>query len=88
MPQDEGPGHTLVSQVRQRVETTLSSLWSQFIDRGYSRSWNGLWNTIKLKLCYFNMKMAGIVKELHDVKIFAPMLLFEREIRKYEVQIF
>ena len=61
MPQDDGPGHTLVSQVRQRVETVLSGLWSQFIDRVYSRSWNGLWNTIKLKLCYFNMKLAGIV---------------------------
>lgn len=61
MPQDTGSGHTLISQVRQRVETVLSSLWGQFIDRVYARSWNGLWSTIKLKLCYFNLKMAGLV---------------------------
>ena len=61
MPSDAGPGRSLISQVRQRIETTLSSLWSQFIDRVYSRSWNGLWSTIKLKLLYFNLRCAGLV---------------------------
>ena len=61
MPSDAGPGRTLISQVRQRIETTLSSLWSQFIDRVYSRSFCGLWSTIKLKLLYFNLRCAGLV---------------------------
>jgi transposase len=61
MPSDAGPGRTLISQVRQRVETTLSSLSGQFIDRVYSRSWQGLWSTIKLKLLYFNLRCAGII---------------------------
>ena len=51
----------LISSVRQRVETTFSGLWSHFVDRVYSRSWNGLWNAIRLKLAYFNLCQAGII---------------------------
>jgi hypothetical protein len=36
----------LLAQVRQAIETTLSQLWYQFLDRVFSRSWCGLWNTI------------------------------------------
>ena len=61
MPSDAGAGRTLISQLRQRIETTLSSLWRQFVDRVYARSWNGLWSTIKLKLLYFNLRCAGLV---------------------------
>ena len=37
------PDHKkLLSQVRQRIETTFSQLWYKFIDRVFSRSWRGL----------------------------------------------
>jgi hypothetical protein len=51
----------LLASVRARVETTFSQLWNQFIDRIYSRSWHGLWNTVKLKMLYFNLLHAGII---------------------------
>jgi hypothetical protein len=49
----------LLSQVRQAIETSFSQLWHQFIDRVFSRSWNGLWNTIKLKVLFYNIRHAG-----------------------------
>ena len=51
----------LLSQVRQGVETMFSQWWHQFIDRVFSRSWNGLWNTIKLKVLHYNLVHAGVV---------------------------
>jgi transposase len=51
----------VVSSVRERVETTFSQLWTRFIDRVFSRSWNGLWNTIKLKMVHYNLCEAGII---------------------------
>jgi hypothetical protein len=51
----------LLSQVRQRIETSFSQLWHQFIDRVFSRSWNGLWNTVKLKVLFYNIRHAGVV---------------------------
>lgn len=51
----------LLSQVRQGVETMFSQWWHQFIDRVFSRSWNGLWNTLKLKVLYYNLAHAGVV---------------------------
>ena len=36
----------LHSSVRQGIETLFSQLWHKFIDRVFSRSWRGLWNTI------------------------------------------
>jgi len=53
----------LPASVRARVETTFSQLWNQFIDRIYSRSWHGLWNTVKLKMLYFNLLHAGIITD-------------------------
>lgn len=53
----------LLASVRARVETTFSQLWNQFIDRIYSRSWHGLWNTVKLKMLYFNLLHAGIITD-------------------------
>lgn len=41
--------------VRQRIEAGFSILWHHFIDRVFSRSWLGLWNTILLKLLFFNL---------------------------------
>lgn len=55
------PRRALISGLRERIETTFSSLWSQFVDRVFSRSWNGLWNTIKLKLLYYNLRQVGIL---------------------------
>lgn len=51
----------LISSVRQQIETLFSQLWHMFIDRVFSRSWLGLWNTIKLKLLSYNLCLAGIV---------------------------
>lgn len=61
MPADTGERRHLVSSLRQRIETTFSDLWRRFVDRLFSRSWNGLWNTVKLKICYHNMKLAGLI---------------------------
>lgn len=56
------PDHKfLLSQVRQGVETMFSQWWHQFIDRVFSRSWNGLWNTLKLKVLHYNLVHAGVV---------------------------
>ena len=51
----------LICSLRARVETFFSKLWAIFIDRVYSRSWRGLWNTIKLKLFFYNLRHAGIL---------------------------
>lgn len=53
----------LLASARVRVETTFSQLWNQFVDRIYSRSWHGLWNTVKLKMLYFNLLHAGIITD-------------------------
>lgn len=56
------PDHKfLLSQVRQGIETSFSQLWHQFIDRIFSRSWNGLWMSVKLKVLFYNLRHAGIV---------------------------
>jgi hypothetical protein len=57
----EGEKRRLISTVRERVETTLSQLWSRFVDRVLSRSWDGLWNTIKLKMLHLNLGNAGLI---------------------------
>lgn len=51
----------LICSLRSRIETFFSQLWAMFIDRVYSRSWRGLWNTIKLKLFFYNLRHAGIL---------------------------
>ena len=51
----------LISSVRERVETTFSALWARFVDRVLSRSWEGLWSTIKLKMLHFNLCKAGLI---------------------------
>ena len=50
-----------LSQKRERIETAFSALWDQFIDRVKSRSWAGLWNTILLKILYYNLGQAKII---------------------------
>lgn len=51
----------LISSIRERVETTFSALWARFVDRVLSRSWEGLWNTIKLKMLHYNLCQAGLI---------------------------
>ena len=51
MTRDQAPAHRFVlSQVRQQVETTFSQLWRKVVGRVFSRSWEGLWNTLQLKV--------------------------------------
>ena len=62
LTRDDAPHHKfLLSQVRQAIETTFSQLWYKFIDRVFSRSWQGLWNTIKLKVIHYNLCHAGAI---------------------------
>lgn len=51
----------LHSSVRERVESTFSALWGRFVDRVLSRSWQGLWSTVKLKMLHFNLCQAGVI---------------------------
>jgi transposase len=51
----------LISTLRQGIETTFSQLWNQFIDRVYSRSWLGLWNSIQLKLLSYQLRHSGFL---------------------------
>ena len=46
----------LISSVRQKIETLFSQLANAFIDKVFSRSWRGLWNTIKLKMLNYNLR--------------------------------
>ena len=50
----------LLSAVRERIETTLRQLWDRFADRVYSRSWQGLWSVLLLKMVHVNLCYAGI----------------------------
>jgi hypothetical protein len=52
----------LISSLRERVETTFSQLWDRFVDRVFSRSWQGLWDTIKLKMLHLNLCLNGIIE--------------------------
>ena len=52
------------SLIRERVEGVFSSLWARFATRVYSRSWNGLWNTLKLKMLDYTLCFANIISYL------------------------
>ena len=51
----------LLAQVRQAIETSFSQLWYRFLDRVFSRSWRGLWNTVPLKVLHHNLRHAGLL---------------------------
>jgi Transposase DDE domain len=51
----------LLTQGRQAIETSLSQLWYKFLDRVFSRSWRGLWNTVQLKVLHYNLRHAGVL---------------------------
>lgn len=52
---------TLISSVRERIETVFSQLCNGFVDRVRSRSWEGLWSVVKLRLLYHNLRLAGVL---------------------------
>lgn len=49
------------STIRERVEGIFSSLWERFATRVYSRSWHGLWNTLKLKMLDYKLCFASLI---------------------------
>ena len=49
------------SLIRERVEGMFSSLWERFATRVYSRSWHGLWNTLKLKMLDYKLSFANLI---------------------------
>ena len=51
----------LLAQVRQAIETSFSQLWYRFLDRIFSRSWRGLWNTVQLKVLHYNLRHVGLL---------------------------
>jgi hypothetical protein len=53
----------LLAQVRQGIETSFSQLWHRFLDRVFSRSWRGLWNTVQLKVIHYNLWHAGVLSK-------------------------
>ena len=54
---------SLLAQVRQGIETSFSQLWHRFLDRVFSRSWHGLWNTVQLKVLHYNLCHAGVLSQ-------------------------
>jgi IS5 family transposase len=56
----------LISSVRERIETVFSCLWHRFVDRVFSRSWEGLWSAIKVKMLHYNLCKAGILQPLNS----------------------
>lgn len=51
----------LLGAVRQAVERTFSEWWRKFTTRVFSRSWLGLWNTVQMKVLYYNLVHADIL---------------------------
>jgi transposase len=51
----------LLCSVRERVETVFSQLWGRFATRVFSRSWEGLWTALKLKMLDYSLCHAGII---------------------------
>jgi transposase len=60
-PADAGAHRALLSSLRERIETSFSQLWNRFVDRVLSRSFHGLWNTIKLKMLHYNLCHANLI---------------------------
>lgn len=62
IPADAGRDRrALISTLRERIETRFRHLWHRFVDRVFSRSWQGLWNTLKLKMLHYTLGHAGLL---------------------------
>jgi hypothetical protein len=58
----QAPTHKFtLRHVRQGLEATVSQLWGKFVDRVFSRAWQGLGNPLQLKVLYYNLVHAGLV---------------------------
>jgi len=62
-PQEQ---RALISSVRERIETVFSCFWHRFIDRVFSRSWEGLWSAVKIKMLHYNLCKAAILQPLNS----------------------
>ena len=51
----------LLGSVRQTIERMFSEWWRKFTTRVFSRSWRGLWNTIQMKVLYYNLVHSEIL---------------------------
>jgi hypothetical protein len=51
----------LLAQVRPALETSFSQLWYQFLDRVFSRSWPGFWNTVQGNVIPYHLCPAGVL---------------------------
>lgn len=51
----------LLCSIRERVETVFSGLWARFNTRVYSRSWEGLWTALLLKMLDYSFCHLGII---------------------------
>lgn len=56
---DKPEKRMVLGGLRARVEGVFAQLWAKFLDRIYSRSWLGLWNTVTLKLLHHNLVASG-----------------------------
>jgi hypothetical protein len=56
----------LISSVRERIETVFSCLWHRFVDRVFSRSFEGLWIAVKVKMLHYNLCQAGILQPINS----------------------
>lgn len=52
---------TACELLEERIETPFSQLHNSFVDRVYSRSFHGLWNTGKLKILHLNFCHKGFL---------------------------
>jgi hypothetical protein len=69
LTREQAPAHRfLLRQVRQQGETPVSQLWRKFVDRVFSRSWTGLWKTRQLKVLYYNLRHAGVLSTLIQLR--------------------
>ena len=55
-----------ISSVRERIETVFSCLWQRFVDRVFSRSFEGFWSAIKVKMLHYNLCRAAILQPLNS----------------------
>ena len=51
----------LLGAVRQAIERTFSEWWRKFTSRVFSRSWLGLWNTVQIKVLYYNLVHSDVL---------------------------
>ena len=55
----------LISCIRERIETVFSCFWNRFMDLVFSRSFVGLWSTIRMKMLHYTFCKAGILQPLN-----------------------